>query len=275
VPLAEARFVLVPHASFLQGLQVEQFHSVSQGNALKVLGGKIIREQLPDPEFKQNHAIRTFSHRFAELFCFHGGRSTPGVDQAVHRKPETRLMRKKTPSFIAEFPLSTKPADERELSIRLDGARQIYNACLGESLRRLDLMRESKAQCRNACWIGDHLGSHDTQTTTLRAFRAVEQYAFGERRRPCFTRFNQLESIEGKEQAVIRYKADPMPALHYAGLVIALMLDSKDKDQWQQEALACRVKYTRILRRQVGGKTRWYTQLVMEGLPPTKGRVTG
>ena len=130
-------------------------------------------------------------------------------------------------------------------------------------------------QCRNACWIGDHLGSHDTQTTTLRAFSAVEQYAFGERGRPCFTRFNQLAAIEGKEQAVIRYKADPMPALHYAGLVIALMLDPKDKDQWQQEALACRVKYTRILRRQVGGKTRWYTQLVMEGLPPTKGRVTG
>jgi putative transposase len=238
-------------------------------------------------------------------------------------------MRKKTPSFIGEFPLSATPADERELSIRLDAARQIYNACLGESLRRLDLMRESKAwqsakampkhnaqaidkaknkdrltaeneakanafkavrekfafnsgsiqkfgeECRNACWLGDHLGSHDTQTTTLRAFRAAEQYAFGERGRPCFKRFNQLESIEGKEQAVIRYKADPIPALHYSGLVIALMLDRKDKDGWQQEALACRVKYTRILRREVRGKTRWYAQLVMEGLPPTKGRVTG
>jgi hypothetical protein len=58
---------------------------------------------------------------------------------------ELFLMRKKTPSFIAEFPLATTPADDRELSIRLDAARQIYNASLGESLRRLDLMRESKA----------------------------------------------------------------------------------------------------------------------------------
>jgi putative transposase len=49
-------------------------------------------------------------------------------------------MPKKTPSFIAEFPLVTTPADQRELSIRLDAARKIYNACLGESLRRLDLM---------------------------------------------------------------------------------------------------------------------------------------
>jgi putative transposase len=238
-------------------------------------------------------------------------------------------MRKKTPSFIAEFPLPTTPADDRELSIRLDAARNIYNACLGESLRRLDLMRESKAWqaaqlmpnhsaqaidksknraqlkadnktradafkavedkfefnscaiqkfgelCRDGCWIGDHLCSHDTQTTTLRAFRAAEQYAFGKRGRPCFKRFNQLESIEGKEQAVIRYKADPIPALHYSGLIIPLILDPKIKDGWQQEALACRVKYTRILRRTIRGKARWYAQLVMEGLAPTKGRVTG
>jgi putative transposase len=183
-------------------------------------------------------------------------------------------MRKTTPSFIAEFPLSTTQGEERELSIRMDGARQIYNACLGESLRRLALMRESKAwqaaqampkhsaqaidkskdkaqlkadnkaradafntvedkfefnscsiqkfgqQCRDACWIGDHLGSHDTQTTTLRAFRSAEQYALGKRGRPRFKRFNELESIEGKEQAVIRFKAEPIPALHYSGLVI-------------------------------------------------------
>jgi putative transposase len=220
-------------------------------------------------------------------------------------------MRKKTPSFIAEFPLSTTQGQQRELSIRLETARQIYNACLGESPRRLDLMRESKAwqsaqamskhsaqagaftavrekfefnsssiqkfgeKCRNGCWIGDHLGSHDTQTTTLRAFRAVEQYAFGRRGRPRFKRFNELESIEGKGDAVIRCKADPIPAVHYRGLVIPLVLDPNDKNGWQQEALTPRVKYTRILRREVRGKTLWYAQIVMEGLPPTKGRVVG
>ena len=174
-------------------------------------------------------------------------------------------MRKKTPSFIAEFPLSTTPADERELSIRLDAARQIYNACLGESLRRLDLMRESKAwqaaqampkhssqaidkakdkdrltaenkakanafkaargkfafnsgsiqkfgeECRNACWIGDHLGSHDTQTTTLRAFRAAEQYAFGERGRPCFKRFNELNRSKARSRLLSGTKLIPFP----------------------------------------------------------------
>src|SRR5271165_5157467 len=95
-------------------------------------------------------------------------------------------------------------------------------------------------QCRDACWIGDHLGSHDTQTTTLRAFRAVEQYLFGKRGRPCFKRFNHLECVEGKEQAVIRYKSEPVHAVLYSGLVLPLMLDPKDKHHWQKDALGCR-----------------------------------
>ncbi|MDD2676700.1 MAG: hypothetical protein PHP75_04450 [Methylacidiphilaceae bacterium] len=53
-------------------------------------------------------------------------------------------MRAKTPSFIAECPLRTTATDEAALSKRLDAARQIYNAALGEALRRLALMRQSK-----------------------------------------------------------------------------------------------------------------------------------
>jgi hypothetical protein len=98
------------------------------------------------------------------------------------------------PSFVAEFPLRTTAADERALEIRLDAARQIYNACLDEALKRLARMRQSHAwqaarampkgkertaafkatvaqfgftaaaiqkhaeACRDACWIGSHLG---------------------------------------------------------------------------------------------------------------------
>ena len=53
-------------------------------------------------------------------------------------------MRSKTPSFVAEFPLRTHPADEDVLAIRLNAARNVYNASLSEALRRLDLMRDSR-----------------------------------------------------------------------------------------------------------------------------------
>ena len=64
------------------------------------------------------------------------------------------MARKTTPSFVLELPLRTTKADERALSVRLEAARNIYNACLLEALRRRDRMRESrssagrKALCR-------------------------------------------------------------------------------------------------------------------------------
>jgi putative transposase len=54
-------------------------------------------------------------------------------------------MQRSTSTFVAEFQLRTTAADERALRIRLDAGRQIYNAALGEALRRLDLMRESRS----------------------------------------------------------------------------------------------------------------------------------
>jgi putative transposase len=219
------------------------------------------------------------------------------------------MARKSTPSFVLELPLRTTATDERALAVRLDAARNIYNACLGEALRRRDRMRESKAwqagrklakgrpgseerkarakafkeisaaygftagdiqrfaqQCRDACWIKDHLGGHDTQTTSLRAFRAVEQYAFGKRGRPRFRRFNAFNSVEGKEaKSTVIFRDN---AVAYGGLKLPVILDPSDA--WQAEALKGRTKYCRIIRRQIRGRARWYVQFVQEGTTPLR-----
>ena len=47
------------------------------------------------------------------------------------------MTRSTTPSFARELPRVLVGADERHLLIRLDAARQAYNAAPGESLRRL------------------------------------------------------------------------------------------------------------------------------------------
>lgn len=49
----------------------------------------------------------------------------------------------KTPSFVTEIELNIEPQSESVLNVRFDCARQIYNACLGEALIRLRLMRDS------------------------------------------------------------------------------------------------------------------------------------
>lgn len=213
------------------------------------------------------------------------------------------MSKSKTPSFVAEYALKTTPSEERALNVRFEAGRHIFNAVLGDALRCLDQMRNTpewltaretpkgklrterfKAcnrahgfsagdlqkyaeACRDACWIGDHLGSHDTQTTSKRAFQAVQQYAFGKRGRPRFKGRRGLHSIEGKEQAVLRFKDG---AVHWGGLVMPLILDARDKDRWQEQALACPTKYVRVLRRTVCGKVRWYCQLVQEGQSPLR-----
>jgi hypothetical protein len=52
---------------------------------------------------------------------------------------------KRTPSFVCEVPLRVSRAQERILLVRLEAARQVYNACLGEARKRTRLVRESKA----------------------------------------------------------------------------------------------------------------------------------
>jgi len=246
----------------------------------------------------------------------------------------------RTPTFIAEFQLRTTPADERALRIRLDAGRNIYNAALGEALRRLDLMRESRAYqaasklprgnkttpegnalkrarddafnairarhqfgkasivkfttaCRNNCWIKDHLGSQEAQATARRAFDVVNRHAFSGRNpdtqgnaktgkkarkgklkfgRPRFRGKRFFHSVENQcIKQGLRFKDG---ILQWGELRLPIRRDPHDKDGWQAEALARRVKYARVIRRELRGLWRWYLQLSLEGVAPQR-RLTG
>ena len=60
------------------------------------------------------------------------------------------MAHKTTPTFIVELPLSVTQAEAREMGVRLELGRQLYNACLGEGLRRLERLREGLPWAR-AC----------------------------------------------------------------------------------------------------------------------------
>lgn len=51
----------------------------------------------------------------------------------------------KAPTFVAEIPLIVQTNDDRVMLGRMESGRRIYNAVLDEALKRLDLMRQSKA----------------------------------------------------------------------------------------------------------------------------------
>ena len=151
----------------------------------------------------------------------------------------------RTETFIHELPLRVTPAQERELAVCFDCARQLYNACLDAALKRLQSMRESRAfrrarimkrgrervvafrrldekfgfreydlhavatRVKNACHIGDHLDAHVAQKTASRAFAAAREYAFDLRgsRRVCDSAEPSKLGVAPREPICVRPSA--------------------------------------------------------------------
>ena len=212
-----------------------------------------------------------------------------------------------TPSFILELPLVVKPGENRILLSRLEAGRRIYNVVLQEALRRLDLMRQSKAwhaargmpkgkartgafnacnarfgfaeyalqaeatKHKNAAGFADRLGAHETQKLASRVWNAVSEYAFGQRGRPRFKGVNRpIHSLEGKnDQTGLRWKLDT-GCLEWHGLVLPAKVPNAQQDAYTLDALKHRTKYSRIVWRTVQGQRRWFIQIVKEGEAPAR-----
>ena len=48
---------------------------------------------------------------------------------------------KDAPTFVASIPLEVTVSQVRTITARFEGARRVYNACLGEALKRARRMR--------------------------------------------------------------------------------------------------------------------------------------
>ena len=209
-----------------------------------------------------------------------------------------------TASFVITLPLVTKGRDVAVMRKRFEAARRLYNALLSEGLRRLNAMRRDsewkalqgcpKAQdkragyralrekyafseyelsafgtaLKNRLWK-DHLGAHEPQTLAKRVFSSLEQYSFKKRGLPRFKgRKRPLHSIEGKSAAsAIRYQPETA-CLYWAGLLMPVLLPRAGKDPYLDEALHKRVKFARVLWRNIKGKQRFFAQLTLEGNAP-------
>ncbi len=216
------------------------------------------------------------------------------------------MSRASTPSFICELPLVLVGADERRLRIRLDCARQVYNAVLGESLKRLSLLRQSKAfQAARAMpkqskeqqreraaafraldvqfrlreydlhgyatrfgrsWLGEHLDANTIQTIASRVWNAVRQYQFGVRGRPRFKGKGQFHSVEGKSNRQGLRWRDG--AVVWGDLTLRARISTDDSIV--AHALTCPIKYVRIVRRMLNGRQCFFVQLIFAGSPYQK-----
>ncbi|MEW6495350.1 MAG: transposase [Cyanobacteriota bacterium] len=182
---------------------------------------------------------------------------------------------------------------------RLEAARQMYNACLGQAMKRVRLIRQSK-DFQKACslkpnnperkvlfkrvreryefsdyaiqsygtsirhsWIANHIDAHTGQKIATRAFNAAEKVLFGKAKKVRFKGKNQFDSVEGKSNAAgIRWKGD---RVEWSGLKLPALITSNDPVILH--GLNSKVKYVRLVRRKINGRNRFYAQLVCQGKP--------
>lgn len=142
----------------------------------------------------------------------------------------------------------------------------VGGAWMEESRRRAE--RGTTLRCARAekTWIGEHLGAHEVQALASRAYRATNEHLLGERGRPRFKGKGRVHSVEGKGPGSgLCWRGDH---LVWGDLDLKPVIDPDDPAV--RHALCSRVKYARIVRRRVRGRTRWYVQLVCEGRPYRK-----
>ena len=207
------------------------------------------------------------------------------------------MAKSKTSSYILTLQLKTEKFQEDELNKRFEKCRKIYNSCITELFKRYNHMTESKDYRKN-CKSKDkdrnkvfnelnnkyglteyslhkfvtpmynyfNIDSKTAQALATRAFNAFQKYMFHDAKRVNYIKYNELYSIEGKTNAQgIKYRDG---IIQWNKLNIPVVI--KNNDAYAQMAIQNRVKYCRIVKKEIKGKVKYYVQLVLEGIPPTK-----
>ncbi len=216
--------------------------------------------------------------------------------------------RSKTTSFITELPLKVSPSHEAVLLSRLEMGRKIYNACLGEALRRLKRMRAS-TEYQVAQKMPPGKARSQKRQARAKVFRAVRnRFGFGEYALHSYAkRFshsylgehidaNTVQKLATRVWAgVNEYAFGKRGQPRFKGKNQFDSLEGKSNKSgilWREErvkwfkldlaplinladpvimhGLQASIKFLRLLRRKVRGRNRFYVQLVNEGRPYRK-----
>ena len=158
------------------------------------------------------------------------------------------MKRAATPTFLLELPLQVDWSQERHVRAHLEAARSLYNALLGEAMKRLRCMRDDPAWSKaraiprshkqerahafsalrkqyrfseyelhayakqaRVSWIADHIESTMAQTLATRAYQAANRVCTGKAKRVRFREQGRgMDSVEGKRNDVgMRFVLDP------------------------------------------------------------------
>ncbi len=197
-----------------------------------------------------------------------------------------------TPTFLLELPLSVDPGQAKRLRAHFEAARCLYNALLGEAMKRLRQMRADPAwqaaralpkiqkreraaafsQLRqahgfseyalhafakeaNCTWIADHIDFMMAQTLATRAYQAVNRVCRGLAKKVRFkSKGRGLDSVENKWSK--------------SGLRFLLQPPEEGNQGWLNKASSPNAQGADIQ------GYRYSVQLILEGIPHHKSKHT-
>ena len=209
-------------------------------------------------------------------------------------------------NYVLTLPLKIELWQEHILEKRLNIARMIYNSCLGEVLRRhrkmvssskykevhsLDKKDQSKAyrelDKKYAISKFDlhkyvkymtqkfkqNIGSQMGREIAERAFATYEKLKYGKAKKVHFKSYGDFYSVREKGNTTgFRFFKDDL-CVSWLGLKIPAVVKTNDK--YAQLCFLDQIKYSRLLKKIVKGKNKYYVQITFEGVPPEKHKVGG
>jgi len=221
------------------------------------------------------------------------------------------MAKDKKKCFVLQFRLETESWQDDLLNKRFEASRKIYNALVSESLRRWNELKKTK-QYRNLIKSLNHDKKHDkpiweevrqmrkgaglteygivnmvppirkywshlidadtAQAIAKNVWRAWNEYFHGNGRKIHFKKYGQLTSLSGQSNRQgIRFRAkDGVYQLYWSGLKIPVLVD--EANPYEVEVLSMPFAYSRIVRKYIRNKVKYYLQAVFKGEKPAKRR---
>jgi hypothetical protein len=211
-------------------------------------------------------------------------------------------------NYVIEFEIHPKTKERHIIEKRFKIAKQIYNACLGETLKRLRKIRADKEyrtlvqmvkekssannkECKNRIkeielfygysefqmhdyvspiqkHFNGQIGSLEAQKLATRAFSSVEKMHYRKAKKVYFKRYDDDMSIENKSNTTGLMLKDTI--VKWGKNIEIATINANRNDIYACNSFLDKTKYIRILSKNIRGKVRYFVQLIKGGIPPQK-----
>ena len=253
--------------------------------------------------------INKLTSRINQIYTYYALLEYDNWIKCFINMPEKRNKKKpSTASFIHEFQLKVSKHSLKKYNIKFNAAKELYNAILGELLKRYKLMlsdiryqnaieiykqdnlkTEAKTifdklnieyqitkndlqklakDIKNKCYMKDHLDSVSIQKLSDRIFDTYTKWIYKKGGKPRFKSWKN--GIRSMEGKSNTCLAFKNNIFSWNGIKSEIILQKNDKYGVQEHALNSKVKYCRIVKKIIKGKQKFYLQLILEGLPKLK-----